>query len=393
MARYAWQGTDERGRVQRGECAASGLAEAASQLRARGVAPVSVDRVDAEAVDRPSVTADAFTMFNRNLAEMTRIGLPLPRAIHEIASGLRGGRFKRALEQIEAGLREGKSLDEAVSEVSGVFPPYYRWMLKAGAASGNLPAMLSAVARNTEGIRVARRAFLEAMTYPAAIILVALLLGTATLMAFVPFYREYSARLGFNAPALNLFLKAFDSSGRVAAAGAALVAVVAGIVWVLRRTVAGERFLSRVPLVGRIRRHLMMARLLGSLGVMLRSEVPLSRALPVALGAAGSLELDQATELLAGQASEGRGLGDVLLQAPGVSPEVAAFLTLAERTGNAPHATAQVADLLTEQALAESEALFVILVPVALVAAGVVVGGLLVSVVLPYIQFLETLKI
>jgi type IV pilus assembly protein PilC len=393
MARYAWQGTDERGRVRRGECAAPGLAEAASQLRAQGLAPASVDRIDAEPVERPTVTADAFTMFNRNLAEMTRIGLPLPRAIHEIASGLRGGRFKRALEQVEAALREGKPLDEAVAEVSGVFPRYYRWMLKAGASSGNLPAVLSAVARNTEGIRMARRAFLEAITYPAAILLVALLLGTATMLAFVPFYREYSARLGFNAPALNLFLEVFDSSGSVAAALAAVVGMAVGVIWFLRRTVPGEQFLRWLPLVGRIRRHLMMSRLLGSLGVMLRSEVPLPLALPVALGTAGSLELDRASAQLGAQASEGRGLGDVLTQAPGVSPEVAAFLTLAERTGDAPHATAQVADLLTEQALAESEALFVLLVPLAMLVAGLVVGGLLVSVVLPYVRFLESLRI
>jgi type II secretory pathway component PulF len=289
-------------------------------------------------------------------------------------------------------LREGKPLDEAVAEVSGVFPPYYRWMLKAGAAAGNLPAMLSAVARNTEGIRMARRAFLEAVTYPAVIVLVALLLGAATLMAFVPFYRGYSGRLGFNAPALNLFLSVFDSAGTVAAAAAVLAGVGAGVVWFLRRTVAGERFLLRLPLVGRIRRHLMMARLLGSLGVMLRSEVPLPRALPVALGAAGSLELERASDLLAGQATEGRGLGDLLTRMPGVSPEVAAFLALAERTGDAPHATAQVADLLTEQSLAESEALFVLLVPLAMLAAGIVVGGLLVSVILPYARFLESLR-
>ena len=135
----------------------------------------------------------------------------------------------------------------------------------------------------------------------------------------------------------------------------------------------------------------MMARLLGALGVMLRSNVPLHRALPVALGAAGSLELDRAPDSITARASEGRGLGEVLAGAPGVTTEVARFVEVAERTGDAPHAAMQVADLLTEQALTESETLFVVLVPTALAVAGGVVGGLLMLVVLPYISFLESM--
>jgi type II secretory pathway component PulF len=391
MGRFTWQGTDARGRLQRGECSAEALSEAATQLRARGLAPVSVDRVDEGAAVRSTVTSDAFTLFNRNLAEMTAIGLPLPRAIHEIASGLKRGRWKQGLEGVERALHEGKPLDEAIAGVDGLFPSYYRWMLKAAAASGNLPAVLSAVARNTEGIRVARRAFLESLIYPAVIVLMALLLAAATLGIFVPFYREYSGREGVGVPILEFFLRPFEWSAWAGGALLGSVAAGGGLFWFLGRTVAGERFLQKVPLSGRIRRHLMMARLLGSLGVMLRAEVPFPRALPVALGAAGSLELDRMCQLLTSEAGEGRGLGEILAHTPGVSPEVAAFLALAERTGDAPHASAKVAELLTEQALSESEALFVILVPAAILAAGVVVGGCLVSVVVPYFQFLESM--
>ena len=92
----------------------------------------------------------------------------------------------------------------------------------------------------------------------------------------------------------------------------------------------------------------MTARLMGTLGVLLRSGVPLPAALPVALGAAGSRELDRAAMSLVAGAVEGRGLGDVLSKAPVVSPEVAAYLALAERSGDAPQAALKVADLLSD---------------------------------------------
>ena len=391
MADYSWRGTDERGREQRGRCEAAGPAQAAALLRARGLAPLSMERSGDDPAPQFSVTADAFTLFNRNLAEMTAVGLPLPQAIREVAAGLRGGRFKRGLEQIEAALGEGKTLDQAVAELPGVFPPYYESMLKAGAASGNLPAMLSAVARNTEGIRLARRAFAEALMYPLSIVVAALALGVGMAALLIPFYRELSAARGFDAPGLDHVLRAFGSNGVLIAAFAGAV-LAAGIgAWAIARTAWGERLVAALPFVGRIRRHLQSARLLGALGVLLRTGVPLPRALPVALGAAASRVLDGATPDLVRHSVEGRGLGDVLGRMPVIPSEVAALLAVAERSGDAPQVAAKVSEVLTEQARSDSEALFVILVPVALLVAGTIVGGFLTSIVLPYRQFLESL--
>jgi type II secretory pathway component PulF len=394
MNSYSWHGTDDRGRVQRGECSAAGLVEAAEQLRARGLAPFSLSRVGEEPSAPISPAADAFTLFNRSLSEMTAVGLPLPRAIREISSGLRRGRFRRGLEQVEAAVREGKPIEEAVAAVPGIFPAYYESMLRAGAASGNLPGVLAAVARNTEGVRLARRAMLEALIYPALILLAAVLLGAGAMLFFVPYYRELCARHSFDAPiGLPLFLRAFESVPAVLALVLGGAGAVAAMTWFVRATVAGERFLRRLPFLGRIRDHLTLARLLGSLGVMLRSGVPLPRALPVALGAAGSLEIDRASSELAGRASEGGGLGEVLGRVPSVRPEIAAYLSLSERTGTAAGATLQVAELLSEQAQTESEALFIILMPAALVAAGVIVASALIAVVAPFVQFLESLRL
>jgi type IV pilus assembly protein PilC len=392
MVSFHWRGTDARGREQRGECSAGGLVDAAAQVRARGLAPIAVERLDPEPMASFSVTADAFTTFNRTLAEMTSLGVPLARAVGEIASGLRGGRFKNALATVEAALREGRTLDEAVAAVPGVFPPYYQWMLRAGSASGNLPAVLSAVARNTEGLRVARRALVEAVTYPMVIVLAALAFLVGSAVFYLPLFRDFCRASGYQMPAsLETLLRVFSSAGALLAIGAG-VAVFSAAAWMLlRRTVAGERILRRTPLVGRIRVYLSTARLLGSLGVLLRSSAPLSRALPVAIGASGSLELARAGDRLSARAAEGAGLGEMMSVMPGVPPEIASYLKLAERAGDASHAAGEVAALLTEQATAEGEALFAILMPVALMAAGVFVAAILIPLVTAYIGFVDQL--
>src|SRR5258706_177333 len=146
MLEFTWLGTDVRGHEQRGTCAAAGLAEAAAQLRAKGLTPLSIDRVDAETASGLRVTADSFALFNRNLAEMTGIGMALPAAVREISSSLRRSRFKTALQPVESALREGQPLEEAMAAAPASFPLYYRRMVQAGGAPRQPPPGLSATA-------------------------------------------------------------------------------------------------------------------------------------------------------------------------------------------------------------------------------------------------------
>jgi len=393
VARFRYRGTDEQGGLRAGEIEALGLVEASAQLREQGVLALDLERTDADPAAPPLRDVDAFVFFNQGLAEMSRLGFPLPRAVKEISGGLRRGRFKRSLEGLEAALREGKSLHEAVAARAGDFPAHYRFMLEAGARAGNLPAVLTAVARNTEGLRRARRAVLDALAYPTVVLLFGAILFSVFLFLFVPAYRDLHRQYGFE-PSITarVVLGIFGSARAQLGLAAGVLALVLGSWAFMRRTVAGERLLLRLPLVGRVLRFLWMARFLGSLGVLLRAKAPLPESLPVALAASGSLELAAAAEGLGRRAAEGAGLGAALEGAPVVPPEVVSYLALAERSGGGvERAAGELADLLTERAFAEGETLFVVLMPAALLLTGLVMAGVFVSLVYPYIDFLERL--
>jgi type II secretory pathway component PulF len=392
VPRFRYRGTDEQGRLQQGELEAPGLVEASAELRAKGVFSLDLERADAPEAAAPLRDVDAFVFFNQGLAEMSRLGFPLPRAVREISGGMRRGRFRTSLERLEASLREGKSLHEAVAAQGSEFPPHYRFMLQAGTSSGNLPAVLTAVARNTEGVRRARRAVLDALAYPAVVLLFGAILVSVFLLLFVPLYQDLNRQYGFEpSVTTRAILGLFGSvKAQVALVGGALAAVLGGWAF-MRRTIAGERLLLRLPLAGRVIGHLWMARFLGCLGVLLRGKAPLADALPVALGASGSLQLAAAAGALGRRAAEGAGVADVLGGAPVVPPEAVSYLALAERSGSVDRAAAELSELLTERAFAEGESLFVVLMPAALLLTGAVLAALFVSLVVPYIAFIERL--
>ena len=281
-------------------------------------------------------------------------------------------------------------MDEAVGDLPGDFPPTYRHMLKAGAASGHLPRILSAIALNSEGIRRSRRAVVSALAYPAVILAFGALLLGAFFVFILPLFTTVQENMGFE-PSMSITVATVVRDSAVIQAsllGGILTAVL--VAWfVLMRTIPGERFLLHVPILGRIRRNLLLSRLLGSLGMLLRARVPLPDALPVALGASGSLQLAREMGRLSTRVSDGVSLSDVFREGPVLPPEVISALRLAERTGDVPRSCEELSNILTEQAVSESDTLYVVLLPTALLVTGGLVCLLLVSVVTPYMKFLE----
>lgn len=393
MARYRWTGTDDRGNAAAGELEAAGVLEAADALRGRGASVMALDRIDPAPGPEPLRDLDTFTFFNESLGRLTSLGMPLPRAVAEISHGLRRGRFRTALERLEARLREGKSLEEASAELGGDFTPAYRWMIRAGARSGDLPGVLGAVTRSAEGFRRVRRALVSALAYPAAILGFAAVFIAVFASIYVPLYEDMYRHFDFEPPAVfRGFIEALRSPIALSAGLlAALLAAALGARW-LASTASGERALLRLPLVGRIRKSLFLARFASALGTLLRARTPLADALPVALGASGSRSLEEAAPALAAKAAEGAGLDEVLRAAPFVPEALRAYLVLAERSGRVPEAAGEIASLLTEQAAAESETLYLVLLPLALLVAGLILGGFIVSSVAPYYDFLERLS-
>ncbi|MHC4608139.1 MAG: hypothetical protein ACYTAF_14610, partial [Planctomycetota bacterium] len=76
MARFIYRGTDDGGADRKGVVEAESLTEALARVRGEGVIPSTVTREE-EILTEPMREVDAFTFFNRSLAALTRVGIPL----------------------------------------------------------------------------------------------------------------------------------------------------------------------------------------------------------------------------------------------------------------------------------------------------------------------------
>ena len=386
--KFTYRGRDASEKPKEGEVEAASLVEAVDQLRSSGVSGVELQRSEPEA--EPGMeTVDAFTFLNRSLAEMTRLGFALPRALEEIGRGMRRGRFRSAIGRIEERVREGRDLGEAVGEESSVFPAGYRSMVAAGVKSGDLPGVFSAVARHSESLQRVRRAVAGALAYPALVLFFGLLFLGFFLAIAGPLYKDLIIQMkvepGFFS---RLLMEATEIPWGLPVVVVGMAALVACACAWMRRTVAGERLLFRIPRLGRILRMLCMAKLFACLESLLRGKTPLEEAIPLALGASGSLQLERASERLAGIAAEGASLSSALREAPEVSDEIVSYVDYCERAGRGPAGARELAGLMTSRAEAESDILFLLLFPAALVVVGTLVLASIGWLLSPYVDFM-----
>jgi general secretion pathway protein F len=382
VAQFTYRAASSRGEELRGEIEAPSLEEATRALHARGLDVHVLERMGPAEERRGASDLDAFAFFNRSLADMVRLGLPLPEAVGAIGRGLGRGRFQASLGRMETALREGKGLAEAAEEFSSDFPAAYLAMLRAGGACRDLPRVLSAVAENAAAVRQARRALAEALAYPVLILGLGGILVAGLLAFFGPVYHDFSHRY-MKAPSAIVRVVMAAEKSTTLEVGLALVAVVGLIAfrW------AGER----LPVVGRIRHRLELSRMLGTLGALLKARVPLTIALPLALEASGSRTLAAESPRLSAKARDGASLGEVLGASASIPTSLRAALAFAERTGTAAVAAQDTAAYLANQATTDSEELRRILSPIALFVSGAVLGMVATGLMLPYVGFLEGL--
>jgi len=176
------------------------------------------------------------------------------------------------------------------------------------------------------------------------------------------------------------------------------VALAAGAAFALRsvaRTARGSRALDRarlaVPLIGRLLRAAVHARLARTLGTLVCAGVDLTRALEVAAPVTGSPVVAEALAGVALAIRAGEGLAPPLEAAGCFDPLFVSLVAVGEETGMLDELLERAAAYFETDVEAAVAALSAIVEPVLVVVLGAVVGLIVSSVYLPLYQLIGSL--
>jgi type IV pilus assembly protein PilC len=340
-----------------------------------------VPAVQAYRDERP-VRSEHWAHFGWFVASITVLLLP-------VWMWLRARRFDRRIEQFAEKIENGASLSEALRAVPDVASRETRLAAAVGEATGTLASSLRRADRERVGaawLEVAPR-----LLYPFIVFLFVLGITAFLMITIVPRYRRIMYDFGQQLPAVTQglvdawyviedWLPEIFLGWWLAIFGVAALIASPTVRWYL-------------PLLGRLYRWDVQGQVLRALGRMLGAEMTVPESLWLLTHAA---ELPPVVQRRLANAAVAVKRGDELddaLRGAGLLPAaMAPLVRAAGRARTLPWALAELGDYLGGRAFRLVRRLSLVIGPVLVVAIGVVVGFVVLSMFTPLIQLLTWLS-
>lgn len=393
MAAFDYLAIDVDGRERQGLLEAADESDARSRLARKQWVPLRLaPATAAPRSQRPlRLRTKSLALATRQLATLVGV-TPLEEALRTMASQSEDKRLREALSRTHAGLVEGHRLSDAMGRVPGAFPPLYRAMVAAGEGAGALPAVLERLAELLERQQALRGKLMTALIYPAALAVTAAAVVGALMGFVVPKVVEQFESMGRELPLLTRVV--ITLSDLVAAWGlpALVVGVVAAVAGAALLRQPGprlrfDRWVLRLPLVGRLVRDVNAALMARTLATVVASGLPLMEGLAITARTVGNRALREATEGMVLAIREGGSLSAAMRRAAIFPPTLLQLASSGEDSGRLAPLLDRAADYLDREFQAFTATLLALLEPAIIVALGGVIAVIVLSILLPILQF------
>ena len=331
------------------------------------------------------------SVFTGQLASLLQAGLPLVSCLEALQDQTEDQVFRIVIRDVRNDISTGTSFSSAVKKFPASFPNLFISMVEAGEASGGLAEILGKVAGYFESTVKLTKKVKSAMTYPIAVIGLAVALVNVLLIFVIPVFAAMFADFGAKLPAPTQFL--IDLSNFMKAWWWALGGGAYGVYFVTGKYIATpngrrqkDQFLVNAPIFGNLVHKIALSRFCRTYATLMRSGVPILRTLEIVSSASGKCQIEDACAEIAKHVSQGGQVSEIMAVNTFFPPMMKHMVKAGETTGNVDGMMNKIADFYDTEIDATVAALTSLIEPLLIVFLGVVVGGIVMAMFLPIFQ-------
>lgn len=391
---YIWEGKDRKGNKSKGELNGSSLSLVKAQLRKQGIVPDKVKKKPKPLFGGGSkkITPFDIAMLTRQLATMMKAGVPLVQSFDIVADGLENKGLQELVMAIRNDISSGTSFASSLRKHPKHFDNLYCNLVDSGEKAGALEKMLDRIALYLEKTELLKKKVKKAMTYPIAVVAVAIVVTAILLVKVVPQFESLFQGFGAELPVFTQMVVRL-SEWMQTWWFVVLIGIV-GTIFLFKEAKRRsqkfsdfvDKYVLKLPVVGEILDKSAVAKFGRVLSTTFAAGVPLVDALDSVAGATGNAVYRDAIQRIKNDVSSGTQL-QASMREQDVFPVMAVQLTaIGEESGNldemlekvAVHYEAVVDDMVDN--------LTALMEPMIMAVLGVLVGGLIIAMYLPIFQ-------
>ncbi len=390
---FIFKGKNRKGEKVEGELRATNLPLAKGQLRKQGIISTSLRKKPKPLFSKSKKISPAdIALFTRQLATMMKAGVPLVQSFDIVADGVENETMKELIFQIRDDVAAGGGFANALRKSPRYFDDLFCSLVDSGETAGALETMLDRVATYKEKTEQLKAKIKKAMTYPIAVMVVAVIVTAILLIKVVPVFAETFSSFGADLPAFTLFVLGLSES--LQSSWMVILVIIAISIYAFKEarfrsekfSYAVDKFTLKVPIVGGIVYNAVVARFARTLATTFAAGVPIVDALESVAGAAGNAPYhdailkvrdDVTTGIQLQQAIKSTNMFPILLQQ---------LVAIGEESGALDEMLEKAAEHYEELVDNSVDNLTSLLEPMIMSVLGVLVGGLLIAMYLPIFQ-------
>ncbi len=331
-------------------------------------------------------------LFTEQLAEMLDNGVSLNSALSLILAEdeenvVRNG----VVSEILTSVTEGMSLSASLKKHPRYFDPLYLALVAAGEAAGKMPLMLRRLADFGQAREKMRRQVRGALVYPGIVLGVATVLVGVLVLFGIPRVESVYREMGTNLPPLT---RLFVHLATILSTNLLLLLTTLVLLgWGIRHALMQPRLygalnttISNLPIISTLIRNIRMARFCRTLGTLYSSAVPLGEALDLVANAMDSAPQTTLVRNVKSRVENGEPLATALRQCGGFAPMLVGMIAAGQETGALDRTLDRLAEMYESKVESGIQVLLSVLEPALVVFVGIVIGGLVIVIGMPFLN-------
>jgi type IV pilus assembly protein PilC len=398
MGTFVWKGKNRYGDAVGGERVASSVEELRAILQKEQITASSISskrgRFSIPFLKREKVKLKELAVYSRQLSVLIDAELPLMQSLNILAEQTKNKYFKRVITSVREDVEAGSTLNQAKRKFPKAFDDLYCNLIASGEQSGSLDIMLRRLAEYIEKTVKLRSKVRQAMIYPSAILVFAVLVAIFLLWKVIPIFASIFTELGAELPMLTAGVIALSRfvSKYIMFIFLGIVGLVVGFRY-FRKTDQGrwvtDRWILKIPLFGELLRKVAISRITRTLSTLVSGGVPMLEALRITSSTSGNIIIESSVMDARQKVAEGKSLTDAFKETGQFPFMLTQMVSVGEATGTLDEMLSKLADFYDEEVDASVSSLLSVMEPLLMIFVGGMVGSLVISMYLPIFSLMQ----
>jgi general secretion pathway protein F len=399
MPTFFYQAKRGPEQTEKGTIEAENQDQAISRLIQEGLVPIEVKlQTDAAPrvapyrrlnIVRKRLGLKELNIFTQQLRSLTRSKVELLSSLKILHEQADNQALKKIILDLQNTVKDGLTFSAALNKHPYFFSSLYVDIIRSGEASGRLDEALGQLADFLEKEQDTKTKIRSALAYPVLMIIV----GAATVFILFSFviprlvgmYEDFQTTLPLPTRILIKISTIFKQAWFL------IIVLFSAVIFFFRKKGSKEHsaidwLKLNLPLLGKLNKKTAIARFSRTLGLLLRSGIPVFQSLQIAISTLENKILIQKLESVPKDVMSGSSLSQSLKKIPYFEPFLVQMITVGEEGGRLEEVLNEVADSLTRETEALTKVITSLIEPLVILFLGLILGGIVMAMLLPIFE-------